>query len=199
MVVRCHGNTDPAEGIAHDQVPAVIGDLPDAGAAVLDADLQVRSRPQAEAFDVDLHDARVDLRDHAAVAGPGRGEVAREGHPSATDVIGGQRLPRLEAGVDDSGERLDVGELQVGGVVQVDVGVQQPVEHQEPALAACTAGITVHLGTVILRLGVAAAGREGGGDRAEQEQDQRDHRRPTAYADLDGHRCEQKHEARGRP
>ena len=123
-------HADSAERVTDDEVQASRLHPLDAEPSVLDAHLEVRSDLQPESFHVDVDDARVDLRHGAPRARSRLGEVARQGQAAAAEMVRLDRLPGGEARVDGRGQRPDVAELQVGRVLDVDVGVPQVVQDQ---------------------------------------------------------------------
>ena len=183
------GHADPAERVTDDQVPAGGGHPTDPGPAVLDPDLQGRTGAHPEPFHVDGHHARVDLRDQTAGAGPDRGEVAREGQATPADVVRIQAPAGREGAGHDGRKRLGVVQLEVGRVVEVDVGVPHPVQDEQPTSRAV--GVAADLGAVVLRLGGTSPRRDDARTGAEQDEHQRLHGRSASDADLDRHRPHQ--------
>ena len=82
---------------------------------------------------------------------------------------GVDRLARRGDGVDDVAEQLHVGELQVGGIGQVDVGVAQVVEDERAPAGPFR--VDAHIGAVVGGLHIARpAGRDGDTGRGDGEE-----------------------------
>ena len=125
----------------------------------------------AEQPEVGLDHPGVDLGDATRAARPRLRQPARQRQPAGAEVVAVQRLADEEGRVDDRRHRLHVGELEVGRVLEVDVGVPQAVEHEHPS--AGPLGIDVDRKAVVGRLDVAAArcrGRPDPGQRHDQGQ-----------------------------
>jgi hypothetical protein len=79
-----------------------------------------------------VHQRGVDLDGQLPRARPGRRHVTGQGEGARAQVQHSQRLPRRRRGVDHVPQPPDVLEVQVGGVVQVDVRLRDAVDQQHP-------------------------------------------------------------------
>src|SRR5690606_15539284 len=129
------GGAGAREHVEHHQVRRPGRDAGERGAGVADGDLDARAvGGQPGGHEVDQ--ARVQL-DHALRRpGAGGGDVAGQRPGAAAEVQRADRLGRRGDQVGDVGQPADVLELQVGGVVEVDVRLCGAVEQQGPALRA---------------------------------------------------------------
>ena len=128
-----HGQA--TEGIADDEVDAVVGHALDRPARIADDDLDRVARLKPSSRWATASTARVELEDGLPGARPGRLEVAREREATAADVEDVDRPAEpVEVRPGGVGEPPDVGELEVGRVGQVDVGVGQAVEDEDAAV-----------------------------------------------------------------
>ena len=66
-----------------------------------------------------------------ATARTGRADPSRQGRPATTDMHGGQRTGRQRR--NDLGHGLQIREFEVGRVVQIDVGLADAIDQQQPA------------------------------------------------------------------
>ena len=103
------------------------------------------------------------------VPGPHDVEVARHRQPAGAEVVARQRLARRVGGVGQRGDRLHVVELQVLRVVEVDVGVADPVEQQQPTAVPLVVGHDLR--AVVDGLLVAAARRDQRGQPTDEHDD----------------------------
>jgi hypothetical protein len=79
-----------------------------------------------------IHQRGVDVDRQLLRARPGRGDVTGQGESPGPQVQHAQRLCRRRRGVDHVPQPPDVLELQVPGVVQVDMRLRDAVDQQHP-------------------------------------------------------------------
>ena len=136
VVVRCHGTARPPKASPTTRSALSSGTSRRSTRA---SPVTIRSwsrRHKPELVLGQRDHARVELEDEAGGARPRGRQVAGDGEPAAAEVDGVDRLARRRGTVDDVAEQLGVRELEVRRVVEVDVGVAQVVEHEEPSRRA---------------------------------------------------------------
>ena len=130
VVARCHGTERLPNASLTTRSAESVGLVADPDAGVADPHPQVGPRLQPELLPPDLQHLGVDLEHRALRARVLGAQVAGEREPTAADVERVERPVVGELRGDDVGERLHVGELQVGRVGEIDVAVPEVVEPQ---------------------------------------------------------------------